>query len=36
MVIITEQKIENPCAPFRLFQTVLVASVDIQLEVTNR
>lgn len=36
MVIMTEQKIENPCAPFKLFHTVLLVSVDIQLEVTKR
>jgi hypothetical protein len=36
MVITTEQKMEKPWAPFKLFQTVFWSSVDIQLEVTKR
>jgi hypothetical protein len=35
-VIITEQKMANPCILFSPFQTVLFSSVVIQLEVTKR
>lgn len=36
MVIMTEQKIENPWAPLRPFQTEFLSSVVIQLDVTKR
>lgn len=36
MVIMTEQKIENPWAPFNPFQTEFLSSVVIQLDVTKR